>query len=130
MPASDGPNGVAGSNGPKDFLDLPARSPKPRSAGLTHVIDKGLNLREIEGLFDTAGQYVDIIKLGWGTSYVTNNLEKKIALYRSLGVPVVCGGTLFEAAFALGRLEEYRSWLIENRFAHLEISDGTIELPR
>ena len=52
-------------------------------AGLTHVIDKGLNLREIEGMFDTAGDYVDIVKLGWGTSYVTNNLEKKIALYRS-----------------------------------------------
>jgi len=65
------------------FLDLPARPGKPRTQGLTHVIDKGLNLREIEGLFDTGGQYVDIVKLGWGTSYVTNNLEKKIALYRS-----------------------------------------------
>jgi phosphosulfolactate synthase len=50
------------------FLDLPARSPKPRSQGLTHVIDKGLNLRDIEGLFDTAGDFVDIVKLGWGTS--------------------------------------------------------------
>jgi phosphosulfolactate synthase len=57
-----------------NFLDLPARSPKPREAGLTHVMDKGLNIREIEGLFDTAGEYVDIVKLGWGTSYVTNNL--------------------------------------------------------
>ena len=66
------------------FLDVPARSPKPRVKGLTHVIDKGMNLRDIEGLFDTAGDYVDIVKLGWGTSYVTNNLEKKIALYRSL----------------------------------------------
>jgi len=120
-----------GSNGsPEDFLDLPARSPKPRSKGLTHVIDKGLNLREIEGLFDTAGEYVDIVKLGWGTSYVTRNLEKKIALYRSFETPVVCGGTLFEAAIARGRLDEYRSWLTENRFAHVEISDGTIELSR
>jgi len=62
------------------FLGVPARPGKPRSVGLTHVIDKGLNLRDIEGLFDTAGQFVDIVKLGWGTSYVTNNLEKKIAL--------------------------------------------------
>ena len=85
------------SNGPDGFLDVPARSPKPRTSGLTHVMDKGLNLREIEGLFDTAGDYVDIVKLGWGTSYVTQNLEKKIALYRSLQSPVVCGGTLFEA---------------------------------
>ncbi|MDQ4081661.1 MAG: phosphosulfolactate synthase [Actinomycetota bacterium] len=112
------------------FLDVPARSPKPRAHGLTHVIDKGLNLREIEGLFDTAGEYVDVVKLGWGTSYVTRNLEKKIALYRSLETPVVCGGTLFEAAVVRGKLEEYRRWLVENRFSHVEISDGTIELPR
>ena len=85
---------MPGSNGPDGFLNVPARSPKPRTSGLTHVIDKGLNLREIEGLFDTAGDYVDIVKLGWGTSYVTQNLEKKIALYRSLEAPVVCGGTL------------------------------------
>jgi len=112
------------------FLDVPARSPKPRTQGLTHVIDKGLNLRDIEGLFDTAGDYVDIVKLGWGTSYVTRNLEKKIALYRSFDTPVVCGGTLFEAVVARGKLDEYRRWLVENRFSHVEVSDGTIDLPR
>jgi len=64
------------------WLDVPTRESKPRNRGLTHVIDKGLNLRDIEGLFDTAGEFVDIVKLGWGTSYVTNNLEKKIALQR------------------------------------------------
>ena len=78
---------------------MPPREGKPRSRGLTHVIDKGLNLREIEGLFDTAGEYVDIVKLGWGTSFVTNNLEKKIALYRSFASPVVCGGTFFEVVY-------------------------------
>ena len=112
------------------FLDLPGRAPKPRANGLTHVIDKGLNLRDIEGLFDTAGDYVDIVKLGWGTSYVTRNLEKKIALYRSFDVPVVCGGTLFEAVIARGKLDEYRRWLADNRLSHVEVSDGTIDLPR
>jgi phosphosulfolactate synthase len=112
------------------FLDVPERSPKPRTQGLTHVIDKGLNLRDIEGLFDTAGDYVDIVKLGWGTSYVTRNLEKKIALYRSFDTPVVCGGTLFEAVVARGKLDEYRRWLVDNRFSHVEVSDGTIDLPR
>jgi phosphosulfolactate synthase len=112
------------------FLDVPARSPKPRLSGLTHVIDKGLNLREIEGMFDTGGDYVDIVKLGWGTSYVTNNLEKKIALYRSFSTPVVCGGTLFEAVYARGKLDEYKRWLSEQRFSHVEISDGTVEIPR
>jgi phosphosulfolactate synthase len=111
------------------FLDLPARAPKPRSRGLTHVIDKGLSLQEIEGLFDTAGDYVDVVKLGWGTSYVTKNLEKKIALYRSFETPVVCGGTLFEAVVARGKLDEYRRWLVDNRLSYVEVSDGTIDLP-
>jgi phosphosulfolactate synthase len=112
------------------FLDLPPRAPKPRAAGLTHVIDKGLNLRDIEGLFDTAGDYVDIVKLGWGTSYVTRNLEKKIALYRSFETPVVCGGTLFEAVVARGKVDEYKRWLTEQRFSCVEISDGAVEIPR
>src|SRR5438876_2379753 len=112
------------------FLDLPERPGKPRLEGLTHVIDKGLNLREIEGLFDTAGQFVDIVKLGRGTSYVTNNLEKKIALYRSFETPVVCGGTLFEVVYARGRMDEFKRWLRDFRFSHVEISDGTLDIPR
>src|SRR5919109_4554340 len=112
------------------FLNLPQRPGKPRADGLTHVIDKGMNIRDIEGMFDTAGQFVDIVKLGWGTSYVTNNLEKKIALYRSFETPVVCGGTLFEAVVGRKKLDEYRSWLEQNRFAHVEISDGTVVLAR
>ena len=62
-----------------------------------------MNLRDIEGMFDVGGEFVDIVKFGWGTSYVTNNLEKKIALYRSFETPVVCGGTLFEVVYARGR---------------------------
>jgi len=119
MPASNG-----------SWLDIPERAGKPRSRGLTHVMDKGLNLRDIEGLFDTAGEFVDIVKLGWGTSYVTNNLEKKISLYRSFDTPVVCGGTLFEAVYAREKLDEFKAWLKEYRFSHVEISDGTIEIPR
>jgi len=118
------------SDGQHTFLDVPTREGKPRDRGLTHVMDKGLNLREIEGLFDTAGEYVDIVKLGWGTSYVTNNLEKKIALYRSFETPVVCGGTLFEAVYGRDKMDEFKAWLKEFRFSHVEISDGTLEIPR
>ena len=112
------------------FLTVPPRAEKPRERGLTHVIDKGLNLREIEGLFDTAGAYVDIVKLGWGTSYVTNNLEKKIALYRSFDTPIVCGGTLFEAVYARGKIDGFKRWLEHFRFSHVEVSDGTLDIPR
>ena len=112
------------------WLGVPARPGKPRQNGLTHVMDKGLNIRDIEGMFDTAGDFVDIVKLGWGTSYVTNNLEKKIALYRHFETPVVCGGTLFEAVYAKGKLDEFKAWLTRAPFAHVEISDGTIDIPR
>ena len=117
MPASDG------------FFDL--RPPASRASGLTHVIDKGLDLRAVEDLFDTAGEYVDIVKLGWGTGYVTHNLEKKIALYRSFDTPVVCGGTLFEAVVARGQARRVQALARRSTgFSHVEISDGTIDIPR
>src|ERR1700752_1115713 len=112
------------------FLDLPRPPGKPRMEGLTHVMDKGMNLREIAGMFAVGGEFVDIVKLGWGTSYVTNNLEKKIALYRSFDTPVVCGGTLVEAVYGRRKMDEFKSWLKEFRFSHVEISDGTLEIPR
>jgi phosphosulfolactate synthase len=118
------------SSSPNGFLDLPARPSKPRDVGITHVMDKGLGLSQIESLLAGAGDYVDIVKLGWGTSYVTQNLREKLALYRSLGIPVICGGTLLEIAEARGKLDGYRSWLSENGFESVEVSDGTIDLPR
>ena len=118
------------ANSANGFLDLPLRPAKPREVGITHVMDKGLSLPQIEGLVATGGDYVDIVKLGWGTSYVTGNLAEKLALYRSYGVPIVCGGTLLEAAEAIGRFDAYRSWLTENGFDCVEVSDGTISMAR
>ncbi len=112
------------------FLDVPARSPKPRVQGLTHVIDKGMNLRDIEGLFDTAGEYVDVVKLGWGTAYVTGGLERKLELYRAAGKRVAVGGTFFEVVYVQDKLDEYKRWLAALGLTCLEISDGTTEIPR
>lgn len=80
------------------FLDLPERSPKPRSVGMTHVIDSGLSASEAEGLMRTAGDYVDLVRLGWGSAYVTADLEAKLERYRAAGIPVMLGGTLTELA--------------------------------
>jgi phosphosulfolactate synthase len=113
---------------PPDFLTLPDRAAKPRQVGLTHVLDKGETLAEIDGLFAACGDYVDIVKLGWGTSYVTRNLREKLALYASLGVPVVLGGTLMEVAISQGRIDDYRRWVSELGLTHVEISDGSIVL--
>ena len=91
------------------FLDLPQRPGKPRTEGLTHVIDKGLNLRDIEGhvRHRRAVRRHRQARLG-DVATSPNNLEKKIALYRSFETPVVCGGTLFEAVYARGRLDEFK----------------------
>lgn len=111
------------------FLDLPQRGGKPRERGLTHVIDRGLSLAQVDGLIEVAGDAVDIVKLGWGTAVVTQNLEAKLARYRAHGIPVVLGGTLTELAIAQGRVDGLVAWLRELEIAHVEISDGTIRLP-
>jgi phosphosulfolactate synthase len=112
----------------RDLLDLPERSAKPRSHGVTHVIDRGLSISEIEGLIEVAGEFVDIVKLGWGTALATGNLERKLERYRAHDIPVVLGGTLTELAISRGRLDELIAWVHELGLQHFEISDGTIEL--
>lgn len=113
-----------------NFLDLPGRVQKPREIGMTHVMDKGLGLAEIQTMIEMSGDYIDIVKLGWGTSYVTANLREKLDLYRAHDIPVVCGGTLLEVAEARGKVDGYRTWLSEQGFACVEISDGTLDMPR
>jgi phosphosulfolactate synthase len=110
------------------FIELPSRSAKPREQGITHVLDKGLSVAEVDGLIEVAGDSVDIVKLGWGTAVATANLEPKLARYREHGIPVVLGGTLTELAIAQDRLEELISWVHELGLRHFEISDGTIAL--
>ena len=110
------------------FLDLPPRSGKPRTTGLTHVLDRGLSLAQVDGLVEVAGASVDIVKLGWGTALATANLEPKLDRYRSHGIPVVLGGTLTEMAIRDGRVDPLVGWLRELRLDHVEVSDGTITL--
>jgi phosphosulfolactate synthase len=100
----------------------------PRAAGLTHVIDKGLGPRGWEDVLETSGTYIDIVKLGWGTAYVTPNLRRKLDVLRDK--PVVIGGTFFEAVYAKDKLDEYKHWLEELELTHVEISDGTVDIPR
>ena len=111
-----------------DLLELPRRSPKPRDQGITHVLDKGLSVTEVDGLMEVAGEYVDVVKLGWGTALATQNLEAKLERYREHGVPVVLGGSLTELAIAQGRLDRLVAWVHDLGLTHFEISDGTIVL--
>jgi len=96
--------------------------------GLTHVIDKGLGPRAWEDILEVAGDHISIVKLGWGTAAVTGNLERKLEVLREK--PVVIGGTYFEVVYAKGKVDDYKSWLQSLGLQHVEISDGTIEIPR
>ena len=99
-----------------------------RHVGLTHVIDKGLGPRAWEDILEVAGEHISIVKLGWGTAYVTGNLERKLEVLRDK--PVVIGGTFFEVCYVKDRLHDYKEWLQQLGLTHVEISDGTIEIPR
>ena len=97
-------------------------------SGLTHVIDKGLGPRAWEDVLETAGDYISIVKLGWGTAYVTPNLKRKLEVLKDK--PVVIGGTFLEAVIAQDRVDEYKQWITELGLSHVEISDGVIDIER
>jgi len=92
------------------------------------VLDKGLGPRAWEDVLEVAGDHISIVKLGWGTAAVTQNLERKLEVLREK--PVVIGGTFFEIVYAKGELEAYKRWLRELGLTHVEISDGTVDIPR
>ncbi len=92
------------------------------------MIDRGLSLAAVDGLMETVGESVDIVKLGWGTALVTANLKPKLERYAAHGVPVVLGGTLTELAIRQGRVEGLVAWLRELGLGHVEVSDGTIAI--
>ncbi len=112
----------------QDFFSLPSRSAKPRDEGITHVIDKGLGLAQVEDMLASCSGYIDIVKLGWGTGYVTQNLKEKVALYRKAGIPVCFGGTLLEVAILQDRLDAFRKMALDLDLSHVEISNGVIDM--
>lgn len=111
-----------------NLQQLPERSVKPRQEGLTMVMDKGLSMREAEDFLSNGGEYTDLIKLGFGTSVVTPHLQDKINLYKSAGIPVYFGGTLFEAYVVRNQFDDYLRLMDQTGITHAEVSDGSIEM--
>lgn len=108
---------------------LPERTAQPRSFGLTMVMDKGLSIQEVNNFLSIAGPYVDVVKLGFGTSVVTPNLREKIEVYKSYGIPVYFGGTLFEAFLIRNQFDEYIAACQDFGIEYMEVSDGSIIIP-
>jgi phosphosulfolactate synthase len=111
------------------LTQLPDRTQKPRMHGLTMVMDKGLSIEEAKNFLSIAHPHVDILKLGFGTAFVTPNLKEKIEVYQSYNIPVYFGGTLFEAFLIRNQFDDYISICKNYNISYMEVSDGSITIP-
>jgi phosphosulfolactate synthase len=112
-----------------NLSQIPDRHQKPRTAGLTMVMDKGLSVNDAKNFLSSCHPHVDIIKLGFGTSYVTPNLKEKLEVYKGYDIPIYFGGTLFEAFLIRNQFEEYIATCKEFGINYMEVSDGSITIP-
>jgi phosphosulfolactate synthase len=111
------------------FLDLPPRPDKPRPHGRTNILDKGLGVHHLKDMLEVTAPYVDLAKLGWGTSMVTPGVREKIATYQAHDIEVCCGGTLYEVVYCQGKEDDYIAWMKDHGITAVEISDGTVSIP-
>src|SRR5215217_8652428 len=112
-----------------NLSQIPERFLKPRTAGITMVMDKGLSVEEAKNFLSVSHPHVDIIKLGFGTSFVTPNLKEKLEVYRSYDIPVYFGGTLFEAFLIRDQFDDYLDVCKQFGISYMEVSDGSITIP-
>jgi len=109
--------------------NLPERTARPRTYGLTMVMDKGLSVNEARNFLSVAASHVDVVKLGFGTAFVTDNLREKIEFYQSQDIPVYFGGTLFEAFIVRNQFDDYVRMMQDFGIKHVEVSDGSVNIP-
>ncbi len=112
-----------------NLQQIPERHLKPRSHGITMVMDKGLSITEVHQFMSVASPHVDVVKLGFGTSFVTPNLREKIEAYKSYGIPLYFGGTLFEAFLIRNQFDDYVDVCKDYGIDYMEVSDGSIDIP-
>jgi phosphosulfolactate synthase len=111
-----------------DLSHLPDRSTKPRKEGVTMVMDKGISIRQAEDFISTSSQYVDFVKLGFGTSLISQNVKQKVKMYRDANMSVYVGGTLFEAFLVRDQFDDYVKYITDLGCDAAEVSDGSVEL--
>jgi phosphosulfolactate synthase len=111
------------------LTQIPERSLKPRNHGLTMVMDKGLSIQEVNNMLNIASPHIDIVKLGFGTAFVTPNLREKIEVYHQHNIPIYFGGTLFEAFLIRNQFEDYIAMCKDYGIQYMEVSDGSITIP-
>jgi len=111
-----------------NLSDIPQRTVSPRTNGVTMVMDKGISLRQAQDFVEMSADYVDFVKLGFGTSIISKNVKEKVKLYKDAGMKVYVGGTLFEAFVIRNKFEDYKKYIADLGVDAAEVSDGSIEL--
>ena len=112
-----------------NLTQIPVRTAQPRTSGLTMVMDKGLSINEVHNFISVSAPHVDIVKLGFGTSFVTPNLREKIEVYHSYNIPIYFGGTLFEAFLIRNQFDDFIAVCKDYGISYIEVSDGSISIP-
>ncbi len=112
-----------------NLTQIPERNKKPREHGLTMVMDKGLSIEEAKNFLSVAHPHIDIVKLGFGTAFVTPDLKQKIEIYQGYDIPVYFGGTLFEAFLIRNQFQDYINICKQYNITYTEVSDGSITIP-
>ena len=112
-----------------NLTQIPERNSKPRDHGITMIMDKGLSIEEAKNFLSVAHPHIDIIKLGFGTAFVTPDLRQKIEVYQGYDLPVYFGGTLFEAFLIRNQFQDYINICKDYNITYVEVSDGSIDIP-
>ncbi len=112
-----------------NLTQIPERTAQPRTSGLTMVMDKGLSINEVHDFISVTRPHIDIVKLGFGTSFVTPNLREKIEVYHSHNIPIYFGGTLFEAFLIRNQFDDYIAVCKDYGITYVEVSDGSVTIP-
>ncbi len=111
------------------LTQIPQRTTRPRTYGLTMINDKGLSVMEARNLVSGAGPHVDLVKLAFGTPLLSGGLQEKIRIFQDAGIPVYFGGLLFEAYVVRNQFDDFLGLLKEYNISYIEISDGSIDIP-
>lgn len=110
------------------LTQIPERTKQPRAHGITMVMDKGLSVEQARQMLSIGQPHIDMVKLGFGTAFVTPNLREKLDVYRSFNMPVYFGGTLFEAFLIRNQFDDYLNICKEYGVSYMEVSDGSINI--
>jgi phosphosulfolactate synthase len=111
-----------------NLTNIPSRTKKPRNDGVTMVMDKGISIRQAEDMLSTSSDYIDFVKLGFGTSIISKNVKEKVKLYQKANIKVYVGGTLFEAFIVRDKFDDYLKYITDLDLDSAEVSDGSIVL--